>query len=81
MTLVYRNVSGHSAALSINGTASAGLDGRVVRASWLGDHVEYGLESELGPLFALDHSGRPALAPGTAVTIGFADRGLALLAD
>ena len=58
-----------------------GPDGRVLRSSWLGDHVEYSLESELGPLFAVDHSGRPPLPSGTPVTIGFADRGLALLRD
>lgn len=56
------------------------LHGRVRSSAYLGDHVEYEIESALGDLFAVDVQSETLLAPGTAVTLDFRLSGLALIA-
>ena len=53
--------------------------GRVLKASYLGSHVEYELGTEVGELFAVDPDATRLLAPETEVGIGFADRGVTLI--
>jgi iron(III) transport system ATP-binding protein len=55
------------------------IAGQVTKASYLGTHVEYEVESAVGPLFIVDHDRREALAPGTAIAITLADRGLSIV--
>ena len=54
--------------------------GRIATSAYLGDHLEYEIETEIGPLFAVDAEGDAPLSPGTPVALGFRPRGLALIA-
>jgi len=50
-----------------------------MKASYLGGHVEYDVESPVGTLFVIEH-GRPVpLAAGTPVSITLADRGVSIV--
>jgi iron(III) transport system ATP-binding protein len=57
----------------------AALGGRIATSAYLGDHVEYELECPLGRLFAVDSESSQPLSPGTEVSIGFRNRGMALI--
>jgi iron(III) transport system ATP-binding protein len=59
--------------------SSPGLAGQVVKASYLGGHVEYEVESPVGPLFVVEHGRVDPLPPGTAVSITLAERGVCLI--
>lgn len=54
--------------------------GRIVSSAYLGDHLEYEIETDVGLLFAIDAEGDAPLRPGTPVSLGFRPRGLALIA-
>ncbi|GGL49987.1 ABC transporter ATP-binding protein [Wenxinia marina] len=54
--------------------------GRIASAAYLGDHVEYEVETDLGRLFVLDAEAVEPLATGASVALGFRARGLALIA-
>ena len=56
-----------------------GLSGRVVTSAYLGDHVEYEIETPLGRLFAIAADADTPLPQGSPVTLGFGPRGLALI--
>ncbi len=63
-------------------TVAAGggpLAGRVLSSAYLGDHVEYEIESPAGRLFAVDTQDGDPLPSGAAVKVGFNPRGLALI--
>jgi len=61
------------------GGGSGGVEGEVVKATYLGSHIEYTVQSALGELFAIDtHVGR-AFPEGSAVMITFAERGVTLV--
>jgi iron(III) transport system ATP-binding protein len=49
------------------------LGAKVLKASYLGKHVEYTLATELGELFVVDRDVRRPLAPGAELWIGFND--------
>ena len=55
------------------------LPGRVLKASYLGSHLEYELGTEVGELFAIDPDATRLLPPDTAVGIRFAERGVVLI--
>ena len=57
----------------------SGLAGEVLKATYLGGHVEYRLATALGELFAVDHQGELAAAAGARISIGLRERGVALL--
>ncbi len=54
------------------------LNGRVTKASYLGRHVEYTVETPLGTLFVIDRSDR-VLPPGREVWITLAARGVVIV--
>ena len=56
------------------------LPGRILSSAYLGDHVEYEIESPLGRLFAVDPEAEVPLETDTPVALGFRARGLALIA-
>ena len=56
------------------------LSGRILSSAYLGDHVEYEIESSLGRLFAVDPEAEVPLETDTPVALGFRPRGLALIA-
>ena len=66
-------------AITINDPASAGLDGEIVKAAYLGSHMEYGIHTAAGQLFVVNHAVHAPLAIGAKVKIGFEASGLCLL--
>jgi iron(III) transport system ATP-binding protein len=59
--------------------AGGGIAGRVVSAAYLGDHMEYEIETPLGRLFAIAAEGDEPLSQGSPVALDFRERGLALI--
>ncbi|MFD1796154.1 ABC transporter ATP-binding protein [Paracoccus aurantiacus] len=57
-----------------------GLDGKVATAAYLGDHIEYEIDSGAGRLFVVDDTSTTAFAPGTPVRLQFRGVGVALIA-
>jgi iron(III) transport system ATP-binding protein len=58
---------------------AAALAGRVLKASYLGKHIEYTLATPLGDMFVIDRAGRTPLLEGTEVTISLADRAVTVV--
>jgi iron(III) transport system ATP-binding protein len=56
------------------------LPGRVLSAAYLGDHMEYEVETGLGRLFAIAAESDEPLPQGAAVALEFRAHGLALIA-
>lgn len=61
------------------GEEDAGLTGTVSKSTYLGSHVEYTLDTDLGELFVADHQFDALIPAGSRVRIGFRDRGVTLL--
>ncbi|HEY8381956.1 MAG TPA: ABC transporter ATP-binding protein [Microvirga sp.] len=57
----------------------ASLSARVHKASYLGTHVEYEVESPAGALFVVDHVRKDPLSPGTPVWITLGTRGVTII--
>lgn len=57
-----------------------GLAGTVATAAYLGDHIEYEIDSVGGRLFVVDDSGVSAISPGSTVALQFRGVGVALIA-
>ncbi len=66
-------------AITVTAATGVELPGKIVSSAYLGDHVEYEIDCPLGRLFAIDTKVETPLAAGTAVAIGFRNRGLALI--
>lgn len=60
---------------------SGALNGEVTHSTWLGDHIEYEVKTDLGALFIVDVQMERQLAPTTRVAIDFKTQGLALIAE
>lgn len=58
---------------------AAGFFGHITHAAYLGDHVEYEVKTRSSTLFVVDSAVETPLAPSTAVSIGFRDRGIAII--
>ncbi len=67
--------------ITLEPAADAAFSGRITHAAYLGDHVEYEVETANGTLFVVDPAVERALAPKTGVTIGFKGRGIAIIND
>jgi iron(III) transport system ATP-binding protein len=66
--------------ISLEAAASADFPGTITHAAYLGDHVEYEVETSGGTLFVVDPAVERALAPATTVAVGFKGRGIAIIA-
>ncbi|OCI94003.1 sugar ABC transporter substrate-binding protein [Rhizobium sp. AC27/96] len=60
-------------------TGDAPFTGRITHSAYLGDHVEYEVQTGQGSLFVVDTTVDAALPPHTDVTIVFKDRGIAVI--
>ncbi|ANL65812.1 Fe(3+) ABC transporter ATP-binding protein FbpC 1 [Rhizobium phaseoli] len=65
--------------ITIAAAGQRGLSGRVLHSSYLGGHVEYEIETDVGTLFIIDHAVDRNLPPASDVTLGFENRGIALI--
>lgn len=65
--------------ISIGQAGGQGLAGRVLHSAYLGGHVEYEVETDVGTLFIIDHAVETTLPPASDVTLGFKSRGIALI--
>ena len=57
----------------------AALGGTVLKAAYLGSHMEYTVDSDIGELFVLDPRVANPLPVGARVTISFDDHGVAVV--
>lgn len=57
----------------------AAFPGRITHVAYLGDHVEYEVETGTGRLFVVDPTVERSLAPATDVAVGFKGRGIAII--
>lgn len=55
-------------------------NGHVTHATYLGSEMQYSVQSPMGELFVTDHRIDTPISAGSEVTIGFSERGLALVA-
>ena len=56
-----------------------GLSGRILHSAYLGDHVEYEVETDVGTLFIVDHAVDRILPAAADATLKFKNRGIALI--
>ncbi|MCI9868875.1 ABC transporter ATP-binding protein [Rhizobium skierniewicense] len=56
-----------------------GLAGRVLHSAYLGGHIEYEVETDVGTLFIIDHAMETSMPTSSDVTLGFKNRGIALI--
>ena len=69
-------------AVELSPDASEGaIAGTVMKATYLGNHIEYIVACELGDLFVVDGRVDAPIAPDTAVSITLAERGVTLVPD
>jgi iron(III) transport system ATP-binding protein len=66
-------------AVRISKGAEDGLRAEVVKASYLGDHMEYTVATAIGDLYVITVEVREPIEPGTRISIGFAEQGVAIL--
>jgi iron(III) transport system ATP-binding protein len=57
------------------------IDGEILKASYLGSHVEYEVGTPLGELFVVDRNAEEMLAPATRVGVDLRGRGVTLIPD
>jgi iron(III) transport system ATP-binding protein len=66
-------------AITLEPCSGGSFSGRVTHAAYLGDHVEYEVETAAGTLFVVDAAVERSMAPATDVAIGFKERGIAII--
>jgi iron(III) transport system ATP-binding protein len=64
-------------AVTLSEGRGEGLSGRVLHSAYLGDHVEYEVETDVGTLFIVDHDVDRILPAASDATLGFKTRGIA----
>ena len=57
----------------------SGLTGTVTKSTYVGNHVEYTLDTALGEIFVADYQFDALISAGSRVRIAFRDRGVTLL--
>ena len=66
-------------AVTLSEGRGEGLSGRVLHSAYLGDHVEYEVETDVGTLFIVDHAVDRILPAASDATLGFKTRGIAII--
>ena len=64
-----------------NDTSVEGMEGSVLKATYLGNHIEYTVDSPLGELFVIDYRVDAPLPRGATVSIDLAESGITLVLD
>ena len=57
----------------------AGIPGRILKAAYLGGHMEYTVATDGGDRFVIDENVRTPFVAGSDVTVAFADHGVTLV--
>ena len=65
--------------LARDGARAGGLSGTIARATYMGAHAEYTVQTAAGSLLAIDGGPGPLLAPGTGVTLTLGGPGVMLV--
>ncbi len=65
--------------ITLEPAANAPFPGKIMHSAYLGDHVEYEVETITGRLFVVDPAVERTLAPATPVAVGFKGRGIAII--
>ncbi|WP_437612410.1 ABC transporter ATP-binding protein [Erwinia sp. V71] len=66
--------------ITLHGEGQGALQGKVTHSTWLGDHIEYEVNTELGPLFIIDSLMEQQLPLSASVAVDFKPQGIALIA-
>ncbi|WP_442796850.1 ABC transporter ATP-binding protein [Pantoea vagans] len=66
--------------ITLSGDGQGALQGEVIHSTWLGDHIEYEVATELGALFIIDPLMEQRLPLAARVGVNFKPQGLALIA-
>lgn len=66
--------------ITLRGEGTGALKGEITHSTWLGNHIEYEVQTELGSLFIVDSMMEQRLALSTRVAVDFKPQGLALIA-
>ncbi|KQO83535.1 ABC transporter ATP-binding protein [Rhizobium sp. Leaf262] len=65
--------------IRLGGPGEGGMPGRVLHTAYLGGHIEYEVETEVGTLFIVDHEMNRTASEASDVTLSFKNRGIALI--
>jgi iron(III) transport system ATP-binding protein len=66
-------------AIALSEGRGSGLAGRILHSAYLGDHVEYEVETDVGTFFVVDHTVDRILPPTADASIQFKNRGIAII--
>ncbi len=66
--------------ITLHAEGQGALQGKVTHSTWLGDHIEYEVNTELGPLFIIDAQMEQQLPLSAPVAVDFKPQGIALIA-
>ena len=66
-------------AIMLSPGTGAAWPGRIKSSAYLGDHVEYEVETDVGNFFVVDHTVDRILPPAADASIQFKNRGIALI--
>ncbi len=66
--------------ITLHAEGQGALQGQVTHSTWLGDHIEYEVNTELGPLFIIDAQMEHQLPLSAPVAVDFKPQGIALIA-
>ena len=66
-------------AITLSEGHGGGLAGRILHSAYLGDHVEYEVETDVGTLFVVDHTVDRILPPATDASVNLKNRGIAII--
>jgi len=66
--------------ITLSGDGQGALQGEIIHSTWLGDHIEYEVTTELGSLFIIDPHMEQRLPLAARVGVNFKPQGLALIA-
>jgi iron(III) transport system ATP-binding protein len=66
-------------ALQLSSDGADGMEGNVLKAAYLGNLIEYTVDSVLGELFVVAYQVEAPVKPGSTVTVTLANRGVTLV--